>query len=521
MIQSRQPEDSPGLVHHFLETAADFYPYRRALVCAGQEYTYGQLEALANQLAHALIGYGVRRGDRVVIYSGNSLLGVVGIFAVLKCGAAFIAVNTSTRREKLLKIVQHAGASAVMVESMKGIEFEDFKAASPALRVCAVCDPSLSKTRFLKDSGKSSEPWGDAFPASRPDLELGEADLAAIIYTSGSTGDSKGVMCSHGSMDFVTRANVSYLGHGPSDVVLNVLPLSFTYGLYQLLATFQTGAVLLLESSFAYPVYLMEQLSKGQASVFAGVPTIYALMLQLNWSKYDLSALRILTNAAAALPVAHLQEIRRRLPNVNFFSMYGMTETARTLYLPPGELERRPDSVGIALPGTEVWIENSSRQRLGPGQAGELVVRGPHVMQGYWNDPVATALRFQPGSRPGERVCHSGDYFRADAEGFYYFVSRSDDIIKCRGQKISPREIENVLVELPGVVEAAVVGVPDPILGQAIKAVLVPNGAPISRQQVLLHCHQRLENLLIPKYIEFRDSLPKTPSGKVRRMDLR
>lgn len=509
------------LVHEFLETAAIQHPNQRALVCAGHEYTYGQLEALANQLAHALISYGVRRGDRVVVYSGNSLLGVVSLFAVLKSGAAFVSVNISTRREKLLKIVQHAGAAAVIAEPVKGLELEDFKAASPALRVCAICDPYMLKARFLKDPGRDSDALVDAFPANPPGLRLSELDLAAIIYTSGSTGESKGVMCSHGNMNFVTSTIVNYLGNCSSDVVLSVLPLSFTYGLYQLLATFKTGAVLLLESSFSYPVLLLEQLSKGRASVFAGVPTIYALLLQLDWTKYDLSALHILTNAAAALPVAHIQEILRRLPGVNFFSMYGMTETARTLYLPPRELDRRPDSVGYAIPGTEVWIEDASGDKLPPGEVGELVVRGPHVMQGYWNDPVTTALRFRPGSLPGERVCHSGDFFRSDSEGLYYFVSRSDDIIKSRGQKISPREIENVLVELKGVVEAAVVGVPDPILGQAVKAVIVRNGASLSIEQVLAHCHLKLESLQIPKYIEFRDSLPKTTTGKVRRLDLR
>ncbi len=251
-----------------------------------------------------------------------------------------------------------------------------------------------------------------------------------------------------------------------------------------------------------------------------GVPTLFGLLLQMDLGLYDLSSLRYVTNTAAAIPVQHIQELRRRLPWVTVYSMYGLTETKRTLYLPPEQLDKRPGSVGIAIPGTEVWIENERGERLGPGQPGELVVRGRHVMRGYWGDAEATRRRFRPGALPGERLCYTGDVFRMDDEGFFYFLGRSGDFIKSRGEKVSPKEVENVLYGLPGVVEAAVIGVPDPILGEAIKAFVVVRGAERTKAEVLAHCRAHLEDHLVPKYVEFRDELPKTSSGKIHRASL-
>jgi acyl-coenzyme A synthetase/AMP-(fatty) acid ligase len=197
--------------------------------------------------------------------------------------------------------------------------------------------------------------------------------------------------------------------------------------------------------------------------------------------------------------------------------MYGLTETKRTLYLPPEQLDVRPGSVGIPIPGTEAWLVDAEGARLGRGSTGELVVRGRHVMRGYWEAPDATAARFPPGPIPGERLCYTGDVFRTDEEGFFYFVGRKDDIIKTRGEKVSPKEVEDVLYALPGVVEAAVVGEPDPILGQAVKAILVVRGAELTTDEVLAHCRRHLEDLMVPRLVEFRDELPKTSSGKIQR----
>jgi acyl-coenzyme A synthetase/AMP-(fatty) acid ligase len=200
--------------------------------------------------------------------------------------------------------------------------------------------------------------------------------------------------------------------------------------------------------------------------------------------------------------------------------MYGQTETKRALYLPPDQVERRPASVGIAIPGTEVWIENADGTRLGTNGVGELVVRGRHVMRGYWDAVKATAERFRPSPLPGERVYYTGDLFRMDEEGYFYFVARKDDVFKSLGRKIAPKEIEDVICQLPGVVEAAVVGVPDPIMENRIKAFVVVAGVMVTETQIQAHCRAHLEDYLVPKSVEFRRELPKTDSGKIKRESL-
>jgi acyl-coenzyme A synthetase/AMP-(fatty) acid ligase len=240
----------------------------------------------------------------------------------------------------------------------------------------------------------------------------------------------------------------------------------------------------------------------------------------MDLSEYDLSSLRYVSNTGAALPPSHIEELRQKFQGMTVYSMYGLTETKRTLYLPPDQLDRRPGSVGIAIPGTEVWIEDEQGQRLGPGQIGELVVRGRHVMRGYWENPEATAKRYRPGPLPGERLCYTDDLFRMDEDGYFYFVGRQDDIIKSRGEKVAPKEVENILYQLPEVVEAAVIGIPDPILGQAIKAFVVPDGSNLSAAKIMAHCRANLEDFMVPKVVEIRAELPKTTSGKIKKTDL-
>jgi acyl-CoA synthetase (AMP-forming)/AMP-acid ligase II len=275
-----------------------------------------------------------------------------------------------------------------------------------------------------------------------------------------------------------------------------------------------------LERSFAYPALILQRIQEERVTGFPGVPTIFAMLLQLDRSAFDLSSLRYLTNTAAALPPSHIQELRAGFPGVTLFSMYGLTETKRTLYLPPEQLDRKPGSVGIPIPGTEAWLVDEDGNRLPPGSSGELVVRGRHVMRGYWEAPEATARRYRPGALPGERICWSGDLFRTDADGYFYFVSRKDDIIKSRGEKVAPKEVENVIQMLPGVM-AAVVGVPDPTAGEAVKAFVVAGGRAYTEAEIIAHCKAHLEDFMVPKYVEFRTELPMTSSGKISKLGLK
>ncbi|MGB0133857.1 class I adenylate-forming enzyme family protein, partial [Dokdonella sp.] len=296
----------------------------------------------------------------------------------------------------------------------------------------------------------------------------------------------------------------------------------FDYGLYQWLMCVLTGATLVLERSFAFPQKILPLLASENVTGFPLVPTMAALIVQLrNFKPEWATSVRFLTNTAAALPPAHILKLQAMFPRAQIFSMYGMTESKRCTYLPPEQLQSRPDSVGIAIPGTEVWVADENGQVMPPDTVGELVVRGGHVMQGYWRNDDATAKALRVGRYPWEKVLHTGDLFRMDAQGYCYFVGRKDDIIKSRGEKISPREVENVLYAMPGIREAAVVGVTDEILGQSVKAIVaLAADSNLTARDVIAHCMAHLEDFMVPRQIEFRDALPKTPTGKIRRSAL-
>jgi long-chain acyl-CoA synthetase len=501
------------LVRDFLEHSADRLPGKVALVCGNHRFTYAELDAQANQLANALIANGVQRGDRVVIHLPNTVNAVVSIFAVLKAGAVFVPINATTKADKLNFILNNCRAVA-LISDLRGQPLP----YTPWLK--AVIVPELAThAKTASVAFYNFEELKAAASATRPLPLNAEDDLACLIYTSGSTGQPKGVMSEHRNVVFATGSIIQYLENTESDIVLNVSPLSFDYGLYQLLMTFRFGGTLVLENSFAFPSLVLQRLVEERVTGFPGVPTIFSLLLAQDLRAFDLSHLRYLTNTAAALPPNHVLEIQKKFPHAKLFSMYGLTETKRTLYMPPDKLEQRPGSVGIPIPGTEVWLEDEEGRRLGPGKVGELVVKGPHVMRGYWENPDATAKRFRTLPN-GDRVCYSGDLFKQDSDGYFYFIGRKDDIIKSRGEKVAPKEVENILYNLPDIAEAAVIGVPDTICGQAIKAFVVSTSEALTETRILAHCRAHLEDFMVPKTVEFRDSLPKNASGKIDKLAL-
>jgi acyl-CoA synthetase (AMP-forming)/AMP-acid ligase II len=312
------------------------------------------------------------------------------------------------------------------------------------------------------------------------------------------------VALTHANLTFVVGSIASYLEMTADDRILSGLPLSFGYGLNQLLTCVHARATLVLERSLAFPGRLVELLESERVTGLPGVPTFFSVLTGLDGlAERDLSHLRFLTNAGAALHGPLLDAVRRTFPRARLFSMYGQTECTRVCYLPPDELDARPGSVGIAIPGTEAWVDAS----------GELLVRGPHVMQGYWNDAAATAERIRP-----DGVLATGDLFRTDDEGYLYFVARKDDIINSRGQKVAPREVEEALLEHPAVREAAVVGAPDAILGEAVHAHVV--ALEVSERELRRHCATLLEDHLVPQRIQIHAELPKTVNGKIDRRAL-
>ena len=321
-----------------------------------------------------------------------------------------------------------------------------------------------------------------------------------------------------GHCDAAAKSITTSLQNAADDVILNVLPLAFDYGLYQLLMATRLGATLVLEKSFAFPQAIFERIREERVTGLPLVPTMAAMILQMRGLEPGfLPSLRYVTNTAAALPTAHIERLRALFPGARLYSMYGLTECKRCTYLPPEQLDRRPGSVGIAIPDTEVMVLDDEGRPVPPGVAGELVVRGPHVMRGYWRDEAATARVLRPGPKPWERVLHTGDVFTRDAEGYLYFVGRKDDIIKTRGEKVAPKEVEAVLHAHPAIAEAVVVGLPDPILGQAVCAIVVSSDPALAERDVIRHCARHLEDFMVPRLVEFRPALPKTDTGKVSR----
>lgn len=522
---------NPTLVHEYLRANARKHPEKVAVVCGDQRLTYGAIDSMSDVFAGRLIERGMRRHDRVILFLDNSAEVVIAIYGVLKAGGTFVVLNGSLKAGKLGYILMDSGArflvSHVMNADVVAAALAETKREVGLIWVGAG-PVEAGPGRFSVSSwNEMVRADSDGRATRSPALQNGgggiDQDLAALIYTSGSTGEPKGVMSSHLNMVSAARSIIQYLENRSDDITLTVLPLSFDYGLYQVIMAFMFGGTVVLERSFLYPVKFLECIQREKVTGLPLVPTIAAMLLKMqSIDRYDLSSLRYVTNTAAALPVDHIQRLRALLPHARLYSMYGLTECKRVCYLPPEELDRRPSSVGKAMPNTEVLIVNEAGEEVLPGVVGELVVRGAHVMRGYWNAPELTAATFRTGRFPGEIHLYTGDLFRKDEEGFLYFVGRKDDMIKCKGERVSPREVENTLFKLDGVAEVAVIGIPDEVFGHVIKAFVVRRKASsLNERDVLRHCAANLEALMVPKSIEFLEDLPKTTNGKIDKTKLK
>jgi amino acid adenylation domain-containing protein len=511
------------LLHDHLLASAKRFPDKVALVCMGHRVTYAELDARSNALAHALRARGVERGDRVVVYADNTVETAVAFWAVLKADAVVSVVNPLTKVDKLAYLLNDCRAKAMITDAHVGGVFVPAAKQSPHLQLTVVTGgfapermegvPGLVRWDDALASGDASAP---------PRRKALDVDLAAIVYTSGSTGDPKGVMLTHRNMLTAAQSISTYLELVGDDVILGVLPLAFDYGLYQMIMAFRMGARLVLERSFTYPAKVLNAVVEEKVTVFPGVPTIFAILADMDLGSFDLSAIRSVTNTAAALQLAHIDALKRIFPTARIYSMYGLTECKRCTYLPPADLDKKPLSVGIAIPNTELWLVDDQGNRLPNGSTGQLVIRGATVMKGYWEKPEATAQKLRPGPVPGEQVLYTGDICRTDEDGYLYFVSRMDDIIKTRGEKVSPLEVERAVYRVPGVKEAAVIGVPDELLGQAIKAFVVPmHDATLTEKEVQRECQKYLESFMVPKFVEIVPELPKGMTGKIQKTGLK
>lgn len=503
------------LVHGFLEQRANTLGSKRAIVCDDIAVSYSQLWDQASRLASVLRNAGVVRGDRVLMLLENRVECAIALYGALLAGAAYTFISPQTKADKLEFLLADAEPRVVITEPPLSKRFcAQIAAAKCVSLVLSIGGASEGQVDFA-----NALQTVDGAYLQTATIEM---DLAALIYTSGSTGRPKGVMMAHRNMVFSIEALCGVFGLCEADVILSALPLSFNYGMYQILLSVAAGATLFLERNFTYPAHVARRIGDVGATVFPGVPTMFARLATLHAkSPIELPAVRCLTNTAAALAEDLVSTLEQIFPSAQIFRMYGLTECKRALYLAPELGRSRPGSVGKAMPGTEVFLRPPVGEEAPDRNTGILHVRGPNVMLGYWKLPEESAKVLLPGQLPGEHIYCTGDWFRVDEDGFYYFLGRTDDIIKCRGEKVSPAEVEGALYGVTGMREAAVIGVPDPIFGEAVWAfVALEPGFEHTEKELRNHCASRLELHQVPERIVILPELPKTQTGKISKKPL-
>jgi acyl-CoA ligase (AMP-forming) (exosortase A-associated) len=512
------------LLHHMLRTSAARFPEKDALVYEDTHVTYADMAARVAGLGRRLRDAGVGRGERVGLYLEPGVPLAVSIFGVSQAGGVFVPMNTQLFPEQVAHIANDC--------AMKGLITSASKLATlmPALKGIA----SLEFLVLVDEPGEAPHdeapmPVHDFADLSRPDIGVVpdvaiEKDLAALLYTSGSTGKPKGVMCTHAQIMAGSSIVSTYLEITAAERILAVLPFSFDAGLNQLMTAIQQGGTTVLMRKFVFAREIVQALVRERITGLAGVPTVWALLTQPSsgLARTPLPHLRYITNTGGRMPKAVLAGLRQALPTTKVFLMYGLTEAFRSTYLPPDEVDQRPESIGKAIPNTEILVINDDGRPCKPGEVGQLVHRGPTVSLGYWGRPDLTdqVLRphpLTPGELGGdERVCYSGDLVTTDEDGFIYYVGRRDTMIKSSGFRISPTEVEEALFESGLVRAAAVIGIPDDVLGQAVKAFVVPReGQTVDAPSLTEFCAGRMPRYMVPAVIEVLDEMPKTPTGKV------
>ena len=495
------------LVDDLLRASAKRHPNKVAIVHRNEHLAYSELDRLSDALARWLMQGGVNKGDRVAIFIENSAEYVLSFFAVLKAGAIAVPVDTQVVSRELAFYLEDCSVGLVLTDTRRSAFVEE------SLRN-VVNPPSVmivDKSSLEKDNrGRGAVDLS----AVRCDLE----DLASIIYTSGTTGKPKGVMLSHANLVANANSIVEYLHLRPDDRMMVVLPFSHSYGTSLLTTRVKIGGTLVIDNRFAYPNAVLEAMDREEVTGFAGVPSHYAMLLRKSaLHKYKLPKLKYVTQAGGSLASSMIQEFTEILPHVKFYVMYGQTEaSARLSYLEPDLLGAKLGSIGKAIPGVELDVLDENAEEVSPGETGEIVARGKNVMVGYWDSPEETTAVLR-----GDRL-FTGDLARVDENGFIYIVGRNKDMMKSGGNRISPLEVEEIVCQFTGVSECAAVGIPDELLGEAIKLLVVLDElAAVTEKDIEDFCKENLASYKVPKQIEIVPSLPKTASGKTKRAELR
>jgi long-chain acyl-CoA synthetase len=502
------------LIHQFLEENARLYPKNEALVYQDKKIHYFDLDKAANKLAYSFIDHDIRPGDRIGILCEPSIDYVIAYFAILKAGGVVVGLNTATTARIVKNLLSDCGAVAVVVQYQYANFVKEIVDDCPSLHLIVVSGQC-----------EGGDGWGNVTVADfqeiqrHPihkalDVDRQPGDLATIIYTSGTTGNPKGVMLSHRNLEANTDSIVEYLHLTATDKVMSVLPFYYSYGHSLLLTHIRVGGSVVIENRFAYPNVVLDVMSREKATGFSGVPSTFAILLhRSNFAKHKWHHLRYVTQAGGPMTPALTAKLMETLPETKIYVMYGQTEaSARLSYLDPEFLVKKLGSIGRAIPGVTLTVRDENGKICPPNVEGEIVASGDNIMLGYWNQPEETAKILKANG------LHTGDLARCDDDGFLFIVGRSSEMIKSGAHRISPKEIEVILAEHEAVLESAVIGVPDELMGESIKAVVVQkDGFNVTEKDIVRHCTINLPSFKVPKLVEFVQALPKTTSGKIQK----
>ena len=504
--------------HHLLAGTAAVSPEAPALTYKGVTASYAAVWNSAEAVAARLLALGLERGDRVAIYVEKRPETVLAMFGASAAGGMFVPVNHVLKPPQVGHILSDSGARFLITSTDRLAQLADTLLGSAVEHVIAIGGPPKIEL------GVAVHPWPDATEVSasvRPHTVL-DIDPAAILYTSGSTGKPKGVVLSHRNLIVGAESVSTYLGNTAEDVILSVLPLSFDAGLSQVTTAFAVGAHCVL-MNYLLPRDVPKLCAQYGVTGLTCVPPLWIQLADVPWPAEAAERLRYFANTGGRMPRATLDRLRGVFTHADPYLMYGLTEAFRSTYLDPAEVDRRPDSIGKAIPNAEILVLRPDGTACAPGEEGELVHRGALVGLGYWGDPVRTRERYRPIERPGddwrtpEVAVWSGDTVVADEEGFLYFVGRSDDMIKTSGYRVSPTEVEEAAYSTGMVRDAVAVGVQDPALGQRIVLVATAADGRLDPAELTSMLRQRLPLYMVPSHVEARDDLPRSPNGKFDR----
>jgi acyl-CoA ligase (AMP-forming) (exosortase A-associated) len=520
--------DAP-LLHNLITRAALRTPEAPALTYGKASLNYGELQAAINDFSDGLIGLGLQRGERVAIYLEKRFETVIASFGAPAAGGTFVPLNPLLKAEQVAYILRDCNVRVLLTSPERLALLTDALTQCHDLRHVVVLDspeplPVASPLSYFRWSALLDLP-------ARPGHRVIDTDVVGILYTSGSTGKPKGVVLSHRNMVAGAKSVASYLENRPDDTLLAALPLSFDAGFSQLTTAFHVGARVVL-LNYLLPRDVIKAIEAEKVTGLTAVPPLYIQLTQLSWPDSITEHLRYFANTGGRMPRETLNSLRRHLPKSKPFLMYGLTEAFRSTFLPPEEVDHRPDSIGKAIPNAEILVLREDGTPCAPNEPGELVHRGALVGMGYWNDPEKTAERYKPlpAHAPGreaglvlpEIAVFSGDTVKMDEEGFLYFIGRRDEMMKTSGYRVSPTEVEEILYATKMVGECVAFGVDNDRLGQAIQVIATPPAQnALDVAALLAECRSHMPAYMVPAGIEVRNGpLPRNPNGKIDRKSL-